>query len=94
MQVAAQMKKIFQQTRGVTDVDWYVEDPQTKYDLKVDLDKAALHGVAAKRCHSDRSHRLKRRGCRPAARPESREDVPIVVRLARADRSNIDSLRA
>ena len=29
------------------DVDWYVEDPQTKYDLQVDLDKAALHGISA-----------------------------------------------
>ena len=29
------------------DVDWYVEDPQTKYDMKVDLDKAALHGISA-----------------------------------------------
>ena len=26
-------------------MDWYVEDPQTKYDLQVDLDKAALHGI-------------------------------------------------
>ena len=45
--MAAQIKKIFQQTPGVVDVDWYVEDPQTKYDMQVDLDKAALHGVSA-----------------------------------------------
>ena len=32
---------------GPADVDWYVEDPQTKYDLKVDLDKASLHGISA-----------------------------------------------
>ena len=42
--LAAQIKKVFQQTPGVVDVDWYVEDPQTKYDMKVDLEKAALHG--------------------------------------------------
>ena len=47
IELAAQIKKIFQQTAGVVDVDWYVEDPQIKYDLKVDLDKAALHGVSA-----------------------------------------------
>src|SRR5438876_6955331 len=45
--LAAQIKKIFQQTPGVVDVDWYVEDPQNKYDMKVDLDKAALQGVSA-----------------------------------------------
>ena len=37
MALAQQIKHIFQTTPGVVDVDWYVEDPQTKYDLKVDL---------------------------------------------------------
>src|SRR5258708_6269314 len=46
IELAAQIKKVFQQTPGVVDVDWYVEDPQTKYDMKVDLDKAALHSVS------------------------------------------------
>ena len=46
-ELAAKIKKVFQQTPGVVDVDWYVEDPQTKYDMKVDLDKAALHGISA-----------------------------------------------
>ncbi len=46
-ELAAKIKKIFQETPGVVDVDWYVEDPQNKYDMKVDLDKAALQGVSA-----------------------------------------------
>ena len=46
-ELAAKIKKIFQETPGVVDVDWYVEDPQKKYDMKVDLDKAALQGVSA-----------------------------------------------
>ena len=46
IELAAQVKRVFQQTPGVVDVDWYVEDPQTKYDMKVDLDKAALHGIS------------------------------------------------
>lgn len=28
-------------------MDWYVQDPQTKYDIKVDLGKAAVHGISA-----------------------------------------------
>ena len=48
IELAAKIKKIFQQTPGVVDVDWYVEDPQVKYDMKVDLDKAALHGISAR----------------------------------------------
>ena len=92
LQVAAQVKKIFQQTRGVTDVDWYVEDPQTRYDLKVDLDKAALHGVAASDVSQTVGIALNGADAGLLHVPESREDVPIVVRLARADRSNISSL--
>src|SRR5437899_4503118 len=38
LELAAKIKKIFQETPGVVDVDWYVEDPQNKYDMKVDLD--------------------------------------------------------
>ena len=53
IELAAQIKKVFQQTPGVVDVDWYVEDPQTKYDVKVDVEKAALHGISRGRCHAD-----------------------------------------
>ena len=61
IELAAQIKKIFQQTAGVVDVDWYVEDPQTKYDLKVDLDKAALHGISAADSHAHGAGRTERR---------------------------------
>ena len=30
IEVARQIKKIFETTPGVVDVDWYVEDPQAK----------------------------------------------------------------
>jgi multidrug efflux pump subunit AcrB len=91
-ELAARIKEIFKSTPGVVDVDWYVEDPQTKYDMKVDLDKAALNGVSAGDVtraveiglHGDEAGLLHA--------PGSREDVPIRVRLSRADRSGIDQL--
>ncbi|MCH7649909.1 MAG: efflux RND transporter permease subunit, partial [Nitrospinae bacterium] len=46
IELAARIRKIFEETPGVVDVDWFVEDPQTKFEMKVDLDKAALHGVS------------------------------------------------
>ena len=42
--LARQMRDIFKRTKGVVDVDWYVEDDQTKYRLLVDKEKAALNG--------------------------------------------------
>ncbi len=92
IELAAQIKKIFQQTAGVVDVDWYVQDPQIKYDLKTDLDKAALNGISP----ADVAHTLQV-GLSGASAgllhdPQSREDIPIEVRLARSDRSGIEDL--
>jgi multidrug efflux pump subunit AcrB len=94
MQVAAEVKEVFQQTRGVTDVDWYVEDPQAKYNLNVDLDKAALHGVAANEIGQTVAIAVSGANAGLLHVPEAREDVSIVVRLSRADRSDIDTLRS
>jgi multidrug efflux pump subunit AcrB len=91
-ELAAKIKEIFQHTPGVVDVDWYVEDPQSKYDMKVDLDKAALHGVSA--ADVSRTVDIALRGAEAGLlhSPQSREDVPIQVRLGRADRSSIEGL--
>ena len=92
--LAAQIKKIFQQTAGVVDVDWYVEDPQTKYDLKVDLDKAALHGISPADVMRSLQVGLSGATAGLLHDPSSREDVPIEVRLSRSDRSGIENLES
>src|SRR5664280_2487007 len=53
-QVAQQIKTIFQNTPGVVDTDWYVEDPQPRLVMRVDEVKAAQHGIAV----SDVAHAL------------------------------------
>ena len=93
-QVAAQIKQIFQKTPGVVDVDWYVEDPQTKYDMRVNLDKAALHGISA--ADVTQTMRVALDGAEAGLlhSPNSREDVPIMVQLARPQRSGMQDLGA
>ncbi|MGE5205528.1 MAG: efflux RND transporter permease subunit [Chlamydiota bacterium] len=93
-QVAAQIKKIFQTTPGVVDVDWYVEDPQTKYDMQVDLDKAALHGISAADVTQTMNIALDGAEAGLLHSPNAREDVPIEVQLARPARSGIQDLGA
>ncbi|MBZ5501941.1 MAG: efflux RND transporter permease subunit [Acidobacteriia bacterium] len=90
--LATKIKKIFQETPGVVDADWYVEDPQTKYDMQVDLEKAALHGVSA--ADVTRTVQIGLGGASAGLLhdPSSREDIPIEVRLARRDRSSIEDL--
>ncbi len=92
VELASRIKQIFQQTTGVVDIDWYVEDPETKYDMKVDLDKAALHGVTA--AEVTRTIQIGVGGATAGLlhSPQSREDVPIQVQLSRPERSSIERL--
>ncbi len=94
LELARQIKDVFQHTPGVVDVDWYVEDPQTKYDMKVNLDKAALNGVSA--ADVTRTMQIALGGSEAGLlhSPDSREDVPIVVRLDRAQRSSMEQLKS
>ena len=92
MALAKQIKQVFQSTPGVVDVDWYVEDPQAKYDVVVDLDKAALHGVSAAAVTQTIQMGLNGATAGLLHDPKSREDVPIRVQLDRPGRSAIESL--
>src|ERR1051326_6243507 len=47
IEVARQIRDVFDHTAGVVDVDSYIEDEQTKYEFVVDKEKAALNGVSA-----------------------------------------------
>ena len=91
-ELAAKIKKIFQETPGVVDVDWYVEDPQNKFDMRVDLDKAALQGISAEEVARTVQIGLSGASAGLLHDPASREDVPIEVRLSRPDRSGIEDL--
>ncbi len=93
IEVAKQIKGIFQSTPGVVDVDWYVEDPQKKFEMQVDLDKAALHGVSA--ADVTRTMNIALGGATAGLlHADSREDVPIRVQLARPVRSGMDALQS
>src|SRR5207248_2737902 len=45
IEIARQVREIFEKTEGVVDVDWYVEDDQPKHRILVDREKAALNGI-------------------------------------------------
>ena len=94
-EVAAQVKAIFEQTPGVVDTDWYVEAPHPKVTLVVDGEKAAAAGLSSAAVASV----VRMAGSGEVVGllhdAQAREDVPIVMRLPRADRSleAIQSLR-
>jgi multidrug efflux pump subunit AcrB len=92
--VAEQIKTIFNQTPGVVDTDWYVEDAQPKLTIHVDEVKAAQHGIAV----SDVAHALAlaSSGLQVGLLHDrtAREPVPTVVELARPDRSSEQALES
>jgi multidrug efflux pump subunit AcrB len=90
--LAAKIKRIFQQSPGVVDVDWYVEDQQVKYNLNAILDKAALQGLTAADLARNVQTGLAGTSAGLLHDPSSREDIPIIVRLSRPDRSGIADL--
>jgi len=93
IEVARQVRQSMESTPGVVDVDWYVEDDQPKYRFVIDREKAALSGVSE--VEIVRALHLAVDGETSGLVHDEREkeDVPIVVRLARATRSDLDRLQ-
>lgn len=91
--LARQVRSMFQQTAGVVDTDWYVEDEQCEYRILVDREKAALSGVTDEQIA--RTIQTASSGYTVGLLhvDSAKEDIPIVVRLPRALRSSIDCLR-
>jgi len=90
--VAAQIKRIFLTTPGVTDVDWYVDDDQPTYQFTVDKEKAALNGVDTEAVNRTLAMSLGGAPIGLAHDEHAREDVPIVVQLPRSQRSGFRRL--
>lgn len=91
--IARQIRDLFEKTEGVVDVDWYVEDDQPKIRFLVDREKAALHGISQDEVA--RTLRIASAG-EPAGLlhvDSEKEDLPIVLRLERAARSDVERLK-
>jgi multidrug efflux pump subunit AcrB len=91
--IAKQIRDLWKRTDGVVDVDWYVEDDQPKYRLLVDKEKAALNGISED--DIARTMQVASAGY-PAGLlhvDSAKEDVPLMVRLDRASRSDMERLQ-
>jgi multidrug efflux pump subunit AcrB len=92
--LARQIRNLFKQTKGVVDVDWYVEDDQPKYNLSVDEEKAGINGIS----EDDivRAMQVASAGY-PAGllhQDAEKEDVSLTVRLDRATRSDMGRIQS
>jgi multidrug efflux pump subunit AcrB len=92
--LARRIRDLFKKTNGVVDVDWYVEDDQPKVLVNVDKEKAALHGISDEEIA--RTLQLASAGYEAGLLHQAaeKEDVPLVLRLDRAARSDLDRMGA
>jgi multidrug efflux pump subunit AcrB len=93
IEIAGRVKKIFEQTAGVVDVDWLVEDDQAKISFVVDRQKAALLGIDTETVA--RVLRLALGGLSPGLMhyATEKEPVEILLRLPLAERAGLEALQ-
>jgi multidrug efflux pump subunit AcrB len=93
IEIAGQIRNIFDRTPGVVDVDSYVEDDQPKYRFVVNKEKAALIGVSAEQVAATLRIAVEGMNAGLLHQSQEKEDVPVWLQLARAERSSVDDLK-
>jgi multidrug efflux pump subunit AcrB len=92
LELAQQVRQIFEETPGIVDVDWWVEDPGPKLELEIDREKVIRAGTTPEAVV--RTLRVALNGAEAGLlRDErAREPVPLILRLDRSQRSSIEGL--
>jgi multidrug efflux pump subunit AcrB len=91
-EIAAQIMQVFEDTPGVVDVDWFMEEAHPRYHLHVDREKAALHGITPSQISSTLEMAMSGRQVGLLHQPKEREDVRVVLKLPLADRAGVNRL--
>ncbi len=91
--IASKIKGIFAGTPGIVDIDWYVEDDQPKQRIVVDQEKAALNGISEQQIAATLQMASTGDTAGLLHSDAAKEDVPVMLRLSRASRSDLDRLR-
>lgn len=94
IEIAKQVRDIFEKTSGVVDIDWLVEADQRKVMFDVDREKAADNGISTESIA--RSLRIALSGASAGLVHMDREKEPvdIFLRLPQELRSNLSALQS
>jgi multidrug efflux pump subunit AcrB len=94
IEYAKKLKKLFEDTEGVVDVDWYVEDDQVEYKFVVDKKKAMLAGITAEQIVGVLGISLYGMDVSALYQPDDIDPVTIKLRLAEDQRSSLEDLKS
>ena len=92
VQLATEVKHIFETTEGVVDIDWFRETDQIKKVITVDKEKAALNGVSEALVTRTIEIAVAGSSIDLFHQPRDKEEIDIVIELPIELRSHIDSL--
>ena len=92
IEVAGQIRDIFDKMDGVVDADWYVEDFQPKYRLVVDKEKAALNGISTGMVAQSLGVAVGGMRAGLAHVPDEAEDLDIWLQAPIEERSSVEDL--
>jgi multidrug efflux pump subunit AcrB len=93
IEIARQVREIFDKTPGVVDVDWYVEADHPKYRFAVNKEKASLNGISSEQISNTLHIAVAGMGGGLLHQPTEKEDVLLFLRLPRDERSSVESLK-
>ena len=94
IKVAEHIRRVFEDTPSIVDVDWYMTDPQKEYEVTVDRDRAATLGISPARAMQVLAASVRGSVAGLLHDPGYREDIPVLVRLPLVDRSDLDALKS
>ncbi|MCF6188408.1 MAG: efflux RND transporter permease subunit, partial [Desulfobulbaceae bacterium] len=90
--LATAVKKIFADTEGVVDIDWYREEDRSKLVLSVDKEKAALNGISEGAVNRAVQAGLHGLSIDLFHQPRDKEEINIILQLPVAMRATIDGV--
>lgn len=91
--LANQLKKLFETTPNVVDIDWMVEDDQVKYKFNVDKEKALLYGVSPQQVVNVINMGLMGNNVTQLYAEKDHEQIDINLRLEESNRTKLDDLK-
>ena len=94
IEIARSVKDIFEKTKGVVDVDWFVEDDQRKVSFEVDREKAAASGISTESVAESLHIALAGTGAGLVHLENEKEPVEIFLRMPVEQRSNLTDLQS
>ncbi len=92
--LAKDVRKVFADTPGVVDIDWYLEDDQPRTRFVIDKEKAALNGISAETISQTLRIAVGGESIDLLHVPSDREDINLVLQLPRAMKATPEELLA